>query len=844
MSNKKQLVVIGNGMVGHKFLQSMVNSDEMQNYDITTFCEETRFAYDRVQLSSYFNGKTEEDLSLVEPDFFEKNNITVHIGDRAAHIDRDKKIVTSDKGQRISYDKIVLATGSFPFVPPIPGHERENCFVYRTIDDLIDIAKAGKESKVGVVIGGGLLGLEAAKALKDLGLKTHVVEFAPRLMAVQIDDGAGAVLRKKIEELGVSVHTQKNTQGIVDGEQCLHRMNFADGSHIETDVILFSAGIRPRDDIARDCGLTLGERGGIVIDDHCQTSDKDIYAIGECALWDGKIFGLVAPGYQMAQVVADRLSLKENSFTGADMSTKLKLMGVDVASIGDAHATTEKAKIYTYVNGADDVYKKIVVSEDNKRLLGAVLIGDTVDYGNLLQLKLNDIALPEYPDALILPQRDGSGATGLGVEALPDAAQICSCFDVSKGALCQAISDGATTMASLKECTSATTGCGGCTALVGQVLNKELEKLGMDVNTDLCEHFAYTRQELYHLVRVGKIKTFDEMIEKHGKGYGCDICKPTLASIFASCWNDYVLETPHTGLQDTNDRYLANIQKNGTYSIVPRIPGGEITPDKLITLGEVGKKYNLYTKITGGQRVDLFGAHQEDLPVIWKELIDAGFETGHAYGKSLRTVKSCVGSTWCRYGVADSVTTAIDLENRYKGLRTPHKIKFAVSGCTRECAEAQSKDVGVIATENGWNLYLCGNGGMKPRHADLFATGLDYETMIQYIDRFLMFYVKTADRLQRTSTWMMNLEGGIDYLREVVIEDSLGLAETFETEMQNVIDTYQCEWKTTVENEEKSKTFKAFVNSDKGDSQIVFVSERDQIRPARKEEIPAQLEEV
>ncbi|MGB1989696.1 MAG: nitrite reductase large subunit NirB, partial [Cycloclasticus pugetii] len=445
MSNKKQLVVIGNGMVGHKFLQSMVNSDEMQNYDITTFCEETRFAYDRVQLSSYFNGKTEEDLSLVEPDFFEKNNITVHIGDRAAHIDRDKKIVTSDKGQRISYDKIVLATGSFPFVPPIPGHERENCFVYRTIDDLIDIAKAGKESKVGVVIGGGLLGLEAAKALKDLGLKTHVVEFAPRLMAVQIDDGAGAVLRKKIEELGVSVHTQKNTQGIVDGEQCLHRMNFADGSHIETDVILFSAGIRPRDDIARDCGLTLGERGGIVIDDHCQTSDKDIYAIGECALWDGKIFGLVAPGYQMAQVVADRLSLKENSFTGADMSTKLKLMGVDVASIGDAHATTEKAKIYTYVNGADDVYKKIVVSEDNKRLLGAVLIGDTVDYGNLLQLKLNDIALPEYPDALILPQRDGSGATGLGVEALPDAAQICSCFDVSKGALCQAISDGATT---------------------------------------------------------------------------------------------------------------------------------------------------------------------------------------------------------------------------------------------------------------------------------------------------------------------------------------------------------------------------------------------------------------
>ena len=841
MSDKKQLVVIGNGMVGHKFLQSMTNSEAMQDYEITTFCEETRLAYDRVQLSAYFSGKTEDDLSLVAPGFFEGNNITVHIGDRASHIDRDKKIVTSENGRSISYDKIVLATGSYPFVPPIPGHERDNCFVYRTIDDLIDITNAGETSKVGVVIGGGLLGLEAAKALKDLGLKTHVVEFAPRLMAVQIDDGAGAVLRKKIEELDVSVHTQKNTQGIVDGEECVHRMNFADGTHIETDVILFSAGIRPRDDIARDCGLTLGERGGIVVDNNCQTSDEDIYAIGECALWDGKIFGLVAPGYQMAQVAADQLSAKENSFTGADMSTKLKLMGVDVASIGDAHATTEKAKVYTYVNGADDVYKKIVVSEDNKRLLGAVLIGDTVDYGNLLQLKLNDIALPEYPDSLILPQRDGSGVTGLGVEALPDSAQICSCFDVTKGALCHAVSDGATTMAAIKECTSATTGCGGCTALVGQVLNKELEKMGMDVNTDLCEHFAYTRQEMYHLIRVEKIKTFDDLLAKHGTGYGCDICKPAAASIFASCWNDYVLETPHAGLQDTNDRYLANIQKNGTYSIVPRIPGGEITPDKLIALGEVGKKYNLYTKITGGQRVDLFGARQDKLPVIWKELIDAGFETGHAYGKSLRTVKSCVGSTWCRYGVADSVTTAINLENRYKGLRAPHKFKFAVSGCTRECAEAQSKDVGVIATEKGWNLYLCGNGGMKPRHADLFATGLDDETLVKYIDRFLMFYIKTADRLQRTSTWMMNLEGGLDYLREVVIDDSLGLASTFEEEMQLVIDTYQCEWKKTVENEEKSKKFNTFVNSDKTDSQIVFVPERDQIRPARKEEIAAKL---
>lgn len=837
MSDKKQLVVIGNGMVGHKFLQSMSKSDAMQDYEIATFCEETRPAYDRVQLSSYFSGKTADDLSLVEPNFFEDNGITLHLDDAAIEIDRDKKTVRSRKGKTLSYDKLVLATGSTPFVPPIPGHDRENCFVYRTIEDLEKISAAGKKSKSGAVIGGGLLGLEAAKALKDMGLETHVIQFSSRLMNVQIDEGGGSMLSQKMAGLGVNIHVDKNTSLIEQGETSVHKLNFSDGESIETDIIIFSPGIRPRDQLAGDCGIEIGERGGIVINDQCKTSDDDIYAIGECALWNNMIYGLVAPGYKMAQVVADELSQVGNVFEGADMSTKLKLMGVDVASIGDAHATTEGSKEYTYVDGSEEVYKKIVVSEDNKRLLGAVLIGDTVDYGNLLQLKLNDMALPEFPDSLILPQRDGSGASGLGVEALPDAAQICSCFDVSKGALCQAVSDGATTMGALKECTSAATGCGGCTALVGQVLNKELEKMGMDVNTDLCEHFPYTRQDLYNLVRVGNIKTFNELLEKYGTGYGCDICKPTAASIFASCWNDYVLETPHAGLQDTNDRYLANIQKNGTYSIVPRIPGGEVTPDKLIALGEVGKKYNLYTKITGGQRVDLFGARQEELPIIWKELIDAGFETGHAYGKSLRTVKSCVGSTWCRYGVSDSVTMAITLENRYKGLRAPHKFKLAVSGCTRECAEAQSKDVGVIATENGWNLYLCGNGGMKPRHADLFATGLDDETLIKYIDRFLMFYVKTGDRLQRTSTWMMNLEGGVDYLREVVVEDSLGLCETFEQEMQTVVDTYQCEWKTTVENEAKAKSFNAFVNTDKVDSQIVFVPERDQVRPANKEEL-------
>jgi len=835
MSVKKTLVVIGNGMVGQNFLETWVASSAYADYQVVTFCEEPRVAYDRVHLSEYFSGKSADDLSLVESGFFEKNNITLHLGDRADRIDRDKKIVISQKGEHIAYDKVVIASGSYPFVPPMPGHDREGCLVYRTIEDLEAITTAAKNAKTGVVVGGGLLGLEAAKALTDLGLETHVVEFAPRLMAVQLDEGGAAMLRRKISALGVTIHTSKNTQKIVDGDQAIHKMCFADGEELETDIVLFSAGIRPRDDIARESFLEVGQRGGIVIDNQCLTSDPDIYAIGECALWNNQIFGLVAPGYQMARTVVAHLEQKEAAFLGSDMSTKLKLMGVDVASIGDAHAKTQGALVYTYQDGSSEIYKRIVVSEDKKSLLGAVLVGDSAGYGTLLQYCLNGIELPENPDSLILPSRSDE-SVGLGPDALPASAQICSCHDVSKGQVCEAIAAGNQDMGALKSETKAATGCGGCSALLKSVLDCELDKLGFEVSTDICEHFSHTRQDLYNLVMVDEIKTFDELLTSHGRGRGCEVCRQAVGSILASYWNEYVLEKQHLGVQDTNDVYLANMQKDGTYSIVPRVTGGEITPDMLIALGEVGKAYGLYTKITGGQRVDLFGAQINQLPAIWNELIAAGFESGHAYGKSLRTVKSCVGSTWCRFGLDDSVSLAIELENRYKGLRAPHKIKMAVSGCTRECAEAQSKDIGVIATEHGWNLYVCGNGGMKPRHADLFATNLDKETLIKYIDRLLIFYVRTADRLQRTSVWMENMEGGLDYLKSVVIEDRLNICEQLEQQMEYVIETYQCEWKTTLENPEHLKRFRHFVNSDQSDERVVFVEERGQVRPANEQE--------
>ncbi|MCO1335921.1 nitrite reductase large subunit NirB [Microbulbifer sp. OS29] len=834
-AKNQKLIVIGNGMVGHHFLEQLASHQQATNFDITIFCEESRPAYDRVHLSEYFTGRTAVDLTLGDIEQYRQWGFETRLNDKIVEIDRENKTVCTASGISHSYDQLVLATGSYPFVPPIPGHQHERCFVYRTLEDLDSIRSVAGTAKSGVVVGGGLLGLEAANALKALGLEAHVVEFAPGLMTAQLDDGGSALLRNKIEALGVKVHTSTATEQIeeVDGHL---RMQFKGGSELCTDMIVFSAGIRPQDELAKSAGLQTGERGGIVIDSGCRTSDSNIFAIGECALYEQRIFGLVAPGYSMARTAVAQLTGEEGTFTGADMSTKLKLLGVQVGSIGDAHGRSAGASAITFVDEQSGVYKRMITDSEGQKLLGAVMVGDTDDYDTLLQYHLNDIQLPEHPEQLILPTTDGTAPT-LGAAALPTSATVCSCHNVSKGQIVDVVAGGCHSLAEVKDATKASTGCGGCAALLKNIVDEELAVLGMEVNNHLCVHFPFSRQELFHIIQVEEIKTFAELLDKHGSGHGCESCKPTAASIFASLWNEHILEPTHVGLQDTNDTFMANMQKNGSYSVVPRIPGGEITPEKLIVIGEVAKRYDLYTKITGGQRIDLFGARLEQLPEIWRELIDAGFETGHAYGKSLRTVKSCVGNTWCRFGVQDSISMTLQVENRYKGLRSPHKIKMAVSGCTRECAEAQSKDVGIIATEKGWNLFVCGNGGMRPRHADLFATDLDDESLIRYIDRFLMFYVRTADKLQRTSVWLENLDGGLDYLRDVIIDDKLGICTELEAQMERVVDTYQCEWKTAINDPEKLKRFRQFVNSDQTDEKIIFVKERGQLRPATTEEI-------
>ena len=839
--SKTNLVIIGNGMVGHRFIEELIDKMQSDQFNITIFCEEPRIAYDRVHLSSYFSDYTAEALSLVREGLYEENNINVLLNERAILINRQRKEIHSQTGQIVSYDKLIIATGSYPWVPPIKGADGADCFVYRTIEDLDAIRECANHCKTGAVVGGGLLGLEAAGALKNLGIQTHVVEFAPVLMAEQLDAMGGDQLRRKIEEMGVGVHTSKNTQEIIHTPSG-KIMQFADGSSLEIDFIVFSTGIRPNDQLAKACELEIGARGGIVINDYCQTSDPDIYAIGECACWQGRVFGLVAPGYKMAQVASAHLIGESAKFEGADMSAKLKLMGVDVGSIGDAKAKTIGCRSYVYLDENVPVYKKLVVSNDNKKLLGAVLVGDTTDYSNLLQLMLNNMDLPEHPDSLILPSHAGA-KPALGADALPDTAQICSCFDVTKAKIVQAIHAGCHTVAAIKAETKAGTGCGGCIPLVTQILNLELAKQGIEVSHALCQHFKYSRQELFHLIRVEGLTSFDQVIKKHGTGYGCEVCKPTVGSILASCWNNYILKPDLVPLQDSNDVFLGNIQKNGTYSIIPRSAGGEITPEGLIAVGQIAKKYHLYSKITGSQRIGLFGAQKDDLPAIWKELIDAGFESGHAYAKALRMAKTCVGSTWCRFGVGDSVGLGVELENRYKGIRAPHKFKLGVSGCTRECAEAQGKDIGVIATEKGWNLYVCGNGGMKPRHADLLAADLDRETLIRYLDRFLMFYIRTADKLQRTSVWFENLEGGMDYLRSVIIDDKLGINDELEKEMARIRKLFVCEWKETVDSPEAQIRFAHFINSPKRDDNVQFVAERQQHRPATFEERQAILGE-
>lgn len=836
MEHSQRIVVVGNGMVGQRFVEELLASNNGQ-WAITIVGAEAVPAYDRVALSSLFDGATLEDLTLGDPDSLASRGVDVQLGCSVERVDREGGRVLLADGRQISYDRLVLATGSDPFVPPIPGADSPGCFVYRTVEDLESIRQWSVDDEVtaGIVIGGGLLGLEAANALHNLGLDTHVVEMADRLMPQQLDAPAAAVLQQAVEELGVQTHLGFATECIENDGDRVAGIVDGSGARIPSQVLVFSAGIRPRHHLGEAAGLAVGPRGGIMIDDQCTTTDPAISAIGEVACHNGKVHGLVAPGYEMARTLAAKLAGEDRTLVLSQTPTKLKLLGVDVATFGDSTDQDQPDDVnrVSFCDPVKGTYRRVSVVDGV--VTGGVCVGDLSNFdllASLVDKRLVD--MPVVPDLgqLVVPD---SLVEGWANFELADDALLCSCNNVSRADVKVAIAKGTHELPELSLCTTAGTGCGGCKPDLKSLLTSELDRLGVAVDSSVCEHFSFSRQELFDLVRFHRHRTWRDVLASHGRGRGCDVCRPAVASILASVSNGYVLDGDRGSIQDTNDHSLANMQRNGTYSVVPRVPGGEITPAQLIALGQIAEDFNLYTKITGGQRIDLFGAQLHELPLIWQRVLDAGMESGHAYGKALRTVKSCVGNVWCRYGVQDAVSMAIRIEQRYRGLRSPHKLKSAVSGCTRECAEAQSKDFGLIATEEGWNLYLCGNGGRSPRHADLFATDLTDDQVILYLDRFLMFYVRTAEPLQRTAPWFEQLEGGLDYLRSVVIDDVLGIAHELEADMTRHVETYQCEWSATLTQPERLAHFVEFVNAPDHHSTPVWINERNQRVPVPAE---------
>jgi nitrite reductase (NADH) large subunit len=824
-------------MVAHRFAEQLCARTDTTGWTLTVIGEEPHRPYDRVHLSEVVGGREVEDLLLPQEPWADPR-VTLLVDQRVVGVDLAAQTVRTHTGHVEPYDTLVLATGSRPWVPRAEGTDLPGVLCYRTLADIADLQAWVRERSAalgrplrGAVVGGGVLGLEAAAALQTLGVDPTVVEFADRLMAVQLDAGGGETLRQLVAERGMSVRTAAGADRVLAApDGAVGGLALTTGEQLDVDVVIYSTGIRPRDRLAREAGLAVAERGGVVVGPTCRTSDPAVWAIGECASVDGECAGLIAPGNAMADVVVDQLSGGIRAYSRGTDGTQLKGAGVDAASFGDVLGLSPGALEVTFADPVARTYRKLVVSDDARLLLGGVFVGDIALYSQLRPLLGRPLGAD--PSAFL-----ASGGPAVQTD-VPDDVVLCSCSNVTAGTVREAVTEhGCRTVGEVKTCTRAGTVCGSCVPLLTTVVNKTLEQAGFEVSTAMCEHFAMSRSELFALVRTEGLRTFTEVVARHGQGRGCAICRPVVASILASLGIGHVLAPDQAPLQDTNDHLLANLQKDGTYSVVPRMPGGEVTPEKLLAFAEVARDFGLFTRITGAQRIGMFGARQDQLPEIWRRLVDAGFESGHAYGKSLRQVKTCIGATWCRFGVQDSSTMAIRLELRYRGLRAPHKFKMGVSGCARECAEARGKDVGVIATEKGWNVYVGGNGGFTPRHADLLAEDLDDARLVQVVDRFLALYVRRGDRLQRTAPFVAAFPGGIEALRRVVVDDSEGIGAELDAEIERHVATYADEWATTLADPEKLRRFTPYVNAPGiGDPDLAYVPERGQARPARADE--------
>lgn len=795
MGSKKQLVVIGNGMAGARAVEEILARGGGEQFAITMFGDEPYGNYNRILLSNVLNGSQDAQEIFLNPlSWYSENNITLLAGVRVTSIDRIAKQVFRTDGQSTPYDALLIATGSRPFIPPMDGllmpdgAWKPGAFVFRTLDDCTQIASYAAQSRRAAVIGGGLLGLEAARGLLNYGCEVHIIDIGAYLMGQQLDAQAGAILKTIMEGLGLHVHLQKGTTAIL-GEERVAGLAFKDGTTLDCDMVVIAAGIKPNTELALRCGLTV-ERA-IVVDDHMRTvDDPNVYAVGECVQHRGRVYGLVAPIWEQAKVLADHITghNPQAAYHGSKLATKLKVMGVELASMGIIQPEEEQDELIQFVEPKRGIYKKLIVREG--RLMGAILLGDLRKAAYLMQTYDRNSPLPQERLSLLFDI--GSPSKKITIDEMPAQAQVCNCNGVSKSAIMQCIANGKRSAKTVMEATRAGMGCGSCKALVNEIV--EWAGAGQ-IEEDPAIHYyvpgiPLAKPELVQAIREQQLKSVSAVFTALVDGQEDATSKPGLASLLRVIWKGEYCD--ERDARFINDRVHANIQKDGTFSVIPQIPGGITSSAQLRRIAGVADKYQVsMVKITGGQRIDLLGVKKEDLPNVWKEL---DMPSGHAYGKSYRTCKSCVGTDFCRFGLGDSTALARKIEQRFHGIESPAKMKLATAGCPRNCSEALVKDVGAVAIEGGkWEIYVGGAAGAHVRKGDLLCVVDNHDDVLRYMSRFMQYYRENAKYLERSYTFVERL--GIEKLRSIVMDDSEGIAARLDAAMQESIDAYVDPWK-------------------------------------------------
>lgn len=780
----ERLVVVGNGMVGAKTVEEILARDRGR-FQIVMFGDEPYGCYNRILLSNVLNGSQQAREAFTHPiEWYRRNGITLHAGVRVTELDRRRRLVRGDDGVTEVYDRLVLATGSRPFVPPLEGQGTPGVFLFRTLDDCDAIAEYARRSRHAVVLGGGLLGLEAARGLLTHGVRVTVVEVAPHLMAQQLDAEGGALLRTTMEEMGVAVTVRRRAVAVL-GDEGVTGLRFEDGEVLPADMVVISCGIRPNVELARDCGLEVDR--AILVDDQLRTSDPEVFAVGECAQHRGVVYGLVAPLYEQAQVTADVLTgVSPNSlYLGSRPATKLKVMGVELVSLGSASDVQPGDEVLCYSEPARGIYKKLVLRDG--RLAGGCLLGDTTNAGFLIDRFQRGAEAPERRSELLFPTGDAGGED---LRSVPNEALICSCHQVTKGRLLEAIGGGRCSISTLSACTKAGTGCGGCKPLLGELLEAYAGNTAPDPRDSwYVPGVPFSKPDLVREIRARGLRSVSAVFRELAGGEEDPASKAGLASLLRQLWNDAYED--ERDARFINDRVHANIQRDGTFSVVPRIYGGITSPAELRRIADVAERYAVpMVKITGGQRIDLLGVRKEDLPAVWRDL---GMPSGHAYTKAFRTCKTCVGTEFCRFGVGDSTALGVALERRFQGIEFPHKVKLAATGCPRNCAEATVKDIGFVAVDDGWEVYVGGAAGSRVRAGDLLCKVRTQEEVLRTAGRFMQYYREHGKWLERTPAFVERI--GIDELRRVIVDDGDGIAADLDAGIQAAVDAYADPWR-------------------------------------------------